>query len=84
MENLQKGIIGSATVISKPFYSEFRSGDDIVVPRMRVILDFDILLNAEKEPILTLDLLKQGKLSTQNWLPQASGISIRALLDFKM
>ena len=34
----------------------------------------------EKEPILTLDILKQGKLSLQNWLPQASGISIRSEL----
>lgn len=73
-----KGIIGSATVISHPFYSEFRSGEDKAVPRMRVILDFEILLNAEIEPILTLDLLNQGKLSTQNWLPQASGISIKS------
>jgi 5-methylcytosine-specific restriction enzyme A len=72
-----KGIIGSATITSQPFYSEFRSGEDKAVPRMRVVLDFDILLNAEIEPILTLDLLKQGKLSSQNWLPQSSGISIR-------
>jgi 5-methylcytosine-specific restriction protein A len=72
-----KGIIASATIISNPFFSDFRSGEDKAVPRMRVMLDFDILLNAEKEPILTLDILKQGKLSSQNWLPQASGISIR-------
>lgn len=72
-----KGIIGSATIISQPFHSTFRTGEDNAVPRMRVKLDFDILLNAEVEPILTLDILKQGKLSTQNWLPQASGISIR-------
>jgi 5-methylcytosine-specific restriction protein A len=72
-----KGIIASATITSNPFFSEFRSGEDKAVPRMRVMLEFDILLNAEKEPILTLDILKQGKLSSQNWLPQASGISIR-------
>ena len=47
---------------------------------MRVMLDFDILLNADKEPILTLDTLIQGKLSSQNWLPQSSGISIRSEL----
>lgn len=72
-----KGIIASATIISSPCFSEYRSGEPKSVPRMRVMLDFDVLLNAEKDPILTLELLKQGKLSLQNWTPQASGISVR-------
>ena len=36
------------------------------------------MLNPEKEPILTLDILKTGNLSKQySWTPQASGITIR-------
>jgi 5-methylcytosine-specific restriction enzyme A len=69
-----KGIIASASIISNPFFSEFRSGEDKAVPRMRVMLEFDVLLNAEKEPILNLELLKQSNLSKQNWTPQSSGI----------
>jgi hypothetical protein len=36
-----------------------------------------VLLNPDKEPILTLDILKTGNLAAQTWTPQASGISIR-------
>ena len=41
-------------------------------------IDFEVLLNPEKEPILTIDILKTGNLSKQySWTPQASGITIR-------
>jgi 5-methylcytosine-specific restriction protein A len=43
-------------------------------------VDFEVLLNAEKEPILGLDVLQTGKLSEQNWSPRASGSSIQASL----
>jgi 5-methylcytosine-specific restriction protein A len=72
-----KGIMASATIISNPFFSEFRSGEDKAVPRMRVILDFDVLLNPDKEPILTLERLKTSNLEKQQWTPQSSGISVR-------
>jgi 5-methylcytosine-specific restriction enzyme A len=39
--------------------------------------NFETLMNPDKDPILTLDILKTGKLSRQNWTPQSSGISIR-------
>ncbi|WP_169927058.1 hypothetical protein [Mucilaginibacter auburnensis] len=35
------------------------------------------MLNPDKEPILTLDILKTGNLVKQTWTPQASGISIK-------
>ena len=71
-----KGIIGSAIITSNPYPSEFRRGENKPVPRMRVKLEFDVLLDSEKEPILTYNILKEGNLSTQNWFPQLSGISI--------
>jgi len=37
----------------------------------------DVLLNPDKQPILTFDILKTGNLAAQTWTPQASGISIR-------
>lgn len=40
-----KGIIASGTITSNPFYSEFRSGDTQANPRMRVMIQFDILLH---------------------------------------
>jgi 5-methylcytosine-specific restriction protein A len=57
-----KGIIGAGFATTEAFYID---------------IDFEVLLNPDKEPILTLDLLKTGKLAEQNWTPQASGISIR-------
>ena len=44
------------------------------------MIQFDVLLNADKEPILTNDILKQGELARQTWTPQASGISIKSEL----
>ena len=41
------------------------------------MIDFEALLNPDKEPILTLDILNQGNLRKQTWTPQSSGISIR-------
>lgn len=70
-----RGIIGSGIVTTPPFLSRHWSGEDKDV--YRVMIQFDILLNGDKEPILTNNILKQGKLASQNWTPQASGISIR-------
>lgn len=70
-----KGIFGSGKVVSEPFLSQHWSGEDKDIPR--VTIEFDVLLNPDKEPILTLDNLQKGNLSKQSWTPQSSGISIR-------
>ena len=70
-----KGIIGSGIVTTLPFLSRHWSGEDKDI--YRVTIQFDVLLNAEREPILTKDILEIGELASQNWTPQSSGISIR-------
>ncbi len=70
-----KGIIGAGAIASQPFIDRHWSGEDREA--YYVDIDFESLLNPDKEPILTLDLLKIGDLRVQNWTPQASGISIR-------
>ncbi|MCF2494286.1 HNH endonuclease [Dyadobacter chenhuakuii] len=72
-----KGIIGSAIIISDAVRTDGRRGEEKIVSRMRVKLDFDILLNPDVDPILPYDILNQGEFSKQNWLSQSSGISIR-------
>jgi hypothetical protein len=67
-----KGIFASGIVASEP-YVAFRKGRHYY----RVTLALDVLLNPDKEPILSLDILKTGNLAAQTWTPQASGISIR-------
>ncbi len=67
-----KGIFASGVVSSDPFPA-FRQGRHYY----RVEVALDVLLNPDKEPILTLDILKAGNLTAQNWTPQASGISIK-------
>lgn len=70
-----KGIFGAGKVVSEPFLSQHWNGEDKDVPR--VLIEFDTLLNPEKEPILNIFNLDKGNLSKQNWTPQSSGISIR-------
>ena len=70
-----KGIFASGYISSKP-YPAFRNGRHY----HRINIEFDVLLNPDKEPILTMDILKTGNLAEQTWSPQASGISIRANL----
>jgi len=67
-----KGIFASGIVASDA-YPAFRNGRHYY----RITVALDVLLNPDKEPILTLDILKTGNLSAQNWTPQASGISIK-------
>lgn len=73
--SIPKGIFGSGKVVSEPFLSQHWSGEDKDVPR--VLIEFDVLLNPDKDPILTLENLDKGNLSKQNWTPQSSGISIK-------
>ena len=67
-----KGIFASGVISSAP-YVAYRNGRHYY----RVNIRFDTLLNPDKEPILTLDILKTGDLAKQTWTPQASGISIK-------
>jgi len=70
-----KGIFASG-IISSHAYPAFRQGRHYY----RIEISFDVLLNPNKEQILTLDILKTGNLAAQNWTPQASGISIKPQL----
>ena len=67
-----KGIFASGYITSEP-YLALRKGRTYY----RIAITFDVLLNPDKEPFLTLDILKTGNLAAQTWTPQASGISIR-------
>ncbi|QHS54394.1 hypothetical protein GWR56_02120 [Mucilaginibacter sp. 14171R-50] len=67
-----KGIFASGYIASEPFLAS-RKGRIYY----RINITFDVLLNPDKERILTFDILKTGNLAGQNWTPQASGISIR-------
>jgi 5-methylcytosine-specific restriction enzyme A len=70
-----RGIFAAGYVVSEPFLSKHWSDEDKDVHR--VLIEFEVLLNPEKEPILTLDILKTGNLEKQQWTPQSSGISIK-------
>jgi hypothetical protein len=67
-----KGIFASGIISSEPFLAS-RKGR--IYHRIHITLD--VLINPDKQPILTLDILKTGNLAVQTWTPQASGISIR-------
>ena len=67
-----KGIFASGFIASEP-YLAWRKGRHYY----RIDIKLDILLNPDKQSILTLDILKTGDLAAQTWTPQASGISIR-------
>ena len=68
-----RGIFASGYVASEPFFGKNHRGKE----NYRVLVDFDVLLNPNKETILTLDILKIGRMEKQQWSPQGSGISIK-------
>ncbi len=68
-----RGIFSSGQIISQPFLSRCRNGKDIYC----VMIEFDVLLDPDTTPILTLDILAIGKLEKQLWTPQSSGITIK-------
>jgi hypothetical protein len=70
-----KGIFASGYIASEP-YPSLRKGRHY----HRITIAIDVLLNPEKQPVLTMDILKSGNLADQNWTPQASGISVRPYL----
>jgi len=67
-----KGIFASGYISSEPFLALRKART-----YYRIAITLDVLLNPDKQSILTLDILKTGNLAAQTWTPQASGISIR-------
>jgi 5-methylcytosine-specific restriction protein A len=70
-----KGIMAAGFVTSYPYLHRHWSEKKKDV--LYVDIEFETLLNPDKDPILTLEILNTGNLSKQHWTPQASGISIR-------
>lgn len=71
-----KGIIGEGIAMTTPFFEKHWTGENRQA--LYIDIDLEVLLNPDKEPILTLDILKTGDLAKQySWTPQASGITIR-------
>lgn len=70
-----KGLIAAGFATTSPFSGKHWSGEN--KEALYVDVDFEVLLNPDREPILTINILSKGNLSKQNWRPQASGISIR-------
>jgi 5-methylcytosine-specific restriction protein A len=73
-----KGICASGFAISNVYQDEHWNGE----PNKKanyIKFEYDILLNPEKEKILSMDFLKTNdKLSAQHWSTQNSGILIRS------
>ncbi len=69
-----KGIMGSGYVTTAPFLAPHWR--DPLKMTHRVTLEFDTLLDPERELLLGIDLLRMGSLSAVNWTPQSSGIEI--------
>lgn len=69
-----KGIMAAGFVSTPPFLSKHWSGEDKLVNR--VIIDFEVILNPEHEPLLSIEILNQGNLAKIDWTPQSSGIEI--------
>ena len=73
-----KGIIAAGFATSTPFLEKHWSEKN--KEALYIDVDFEVLLNPDKEPILTVDILNTGNLAQQNWLPMASGISVKSEL----
>ena len=69
-----KGIMGAGFVTWQAFLSPHWSGESKL--RYKVMIDFEVLLNPETAPLLSLDLLKLGGLENYNWTPRSSGVEI--------
>lgn len=70
-----KGIFASGYISSEP-YLTMHNGRQ----RYRINIEFDVMINPDKQSILALSRLKTGNFMNQNWTPQASGISIKPYL----
>lgn len=70
-----KGLIAAGFATSTPFQEKHWSGEN--KDALYIDVDFEVLLNSDKEPILTVDILNTGNLAKQNWRPMGSGNSIK-------
>jgi len=77
-----KGIMAADFVSTTPFLSKHWSGEDKLVNR--VVIDFEAILNPEKEPILNIEILNLGNLAKVNWTPQSSGIEINPEVTYEL
>lgn len=73
-----KGIMAAGFATSTPFHERHWSGEN--KDALYVEVDMEVLLNPDKEPILTVDILNTGNLAKQNWRPMGSGNSIKSEL----
>jgi len=73
-----KGIIGAGFAFSCPFYEQHWSGESRKA--LYIDVDFEVLLNADLEPILETKVLEESVLGEQNWHPQGSGTSVKSHL----
>jgi len=69
-----KGIMASGFISTPPFLSKHWSGEDKLVNR--VLIDFEVILNSNIEPLLSLEELNKGVLAKGNWTPQSYGVEI--------
>jgi len=70
-----KGIMAAGFATSTPYAGEHWGMKE--KNALHIGVEFDDLLNPDKEPILMLDRLNTGNLAAQNWTPQSSGTSIK-------
>ena len=70
-----RGIFGSGYIASEPYLAPHWNNEEKIAHRVKI--DFDVLIDPEHEPILTLDLLKFKSHAKQVWTPQSSGILIK-------
>lgn len=73
-----KGIVAAGFAISMTFAEKHLIGEN--KNAMYIAVDFGVLLNPDKEPILAVDTLNLGSLAKQSWQPRASGTSIKSEL----
>ena len=77
-----KGIMAAGFVTSKTFLYKHWSGEEKLVNR--VMIEFEVILNPNTEPLLGLDFLNTGNLLKGNWTPQASGIEINSEITVEL
>jgi len=66
-----KGLIAAGFATSTPFREKHWSVEN--KEALYINIDFEVLLNPEKEPILTVEMLRmRSVLQKQNWSPQSS------------
>jgi len=73
-----RGIVGSGRVVSEVFDDwHWDEAKRAAGQRVWCIdVDFDVLLDADREPILTRAKLNEGVLGHMHWDPQSSGITV--------